>query len=97
MKKLWIMIFLLMPVFAGGCKLCYSWQLGRDRPPDQAPGMCAPPCAAPCVEAARVIPVALAELDKRVPSDVLFELDGRFSPGPPQPSNLSHGRPFSPT
>jgi hypothetical protein len=47
MKKLWILAFLLMPVLAGGCKLCYSWQFGRDRAPEaQQPGMCAP-CEAP--------------------------------------------------
>ena len=51
MKKLLIMILLLMPVFAGGCKMCYSGQLGRDRAPEPTPvGACAPPCgcAAPC-------------------------------------------------
>ncbi len=48
MRWLWILTLLLMPVFAGGCKMCYSWQLGRDRAPEQAPGMCAPPCATPC-------------------------------------------------
>ena len=48
MRRLWILTFLLMPVFAGGCKMCYSWQLGRDRAPEPAAGMCAPPCATPC-------------------------------------------------
>jgi len=49
MKRLYVLMFLLMPVFAGGCKMCYSWQIGRDRAPETpAPAMCAPPCEAPC-------------------------------------------------
>ena len=39
MKWLWILT-LAMPVLAGGCKLCYSWQLGRDRAPETTQGMC---------------------------------------------------------
>ena len=39
MKRLWILAFLLMPVLAGGCKMCYSWQLGRDRAPEGQPPM----------------------------------------------------------
>ena len=38
MRKLWMLILLLMPVFAGGCKMCYSWQLGRDRAARAGPG-----------------------------------------------------------
>ena len=41
MKWLWILAVLLMPVIAGGCKMCYSWQLGRDKAPEPAPA-CAP-------------------------------------------------------
>ena len=37
MKWLWILMLLLMPMFAGGCKVCYSWQLGRDRAAEPAP------------------------------------------------------------
>ena len=48
MKSLWILTLLLMPVFAGGCKTCYAWQLGRDRAAEPAQGVCAPPCATPC-------------------------------------------------
>ncbi len=48
MRRLWILTLLLMPVFAGGCKMCYSWQLGRDRAAEPAPATCAPPCATPC-------------------------------------------------
>jgi hypothetical protein len=48
MKRLWLLAVLLLPVIAGGCKLCYSWQLGRDRAPEAQPAMCAPPCEAPC-------------------------------------------------
>ena len=33
MKRLWILILLLTPVFAGGCKTCFLWQLGTDRAP----------------------------------------------------------------
>ena len=43
MKRLWILMLLLMPVFAGGCKMCYSWQLGRDRAPRSTAGdVCSP-------------------------------------------------------
>ncbi len=49
MRRLWILAILLMPLLAGGCKVCYSWQFGRDRAPEgQQPPMCASPCEAPC-------------------------------------------------
>jgi hypothetical protein len=47
MRRLWILILVLMPVFAGGCKSGFLWQLGPDRIAVGAPATCAPPCATP--------------------------------------------------
>jgi hypothetical protein len=47
MKSLWVlMAAVLISVGASGCKMCYSWQLGRDRP---QPAGCVPMTqGAPC-------------------------------------------------
>ena len=47
MSRLWILILLLMPAIAAGCKTCFLWQLGPDRIAVGAPGDVCPPCATP--------------------------------------------------
>jgi hypothetical protein len=49
MKRLLIWTFLLLlPVAVGGCKVCYSWQLGRDQGCSQPVAPACAPCEMPC-------------------------------------------------
>ena len=84
MKRLWILALLLMPVFAGGCKLCYSWQLGRDRPAEPAAATVCP-TVLHLVKHAHVI----INCDRRMPSDLSLKRWPIFPRAAREPNNLS--------